>query len=91
MTVDDLEAVHAFMGDPEVMEFSKSGPYSIEETKEYIQNFGPKSYEKYGFGHWLIVHKEDKSWRSNFGLGRIKELHAYSIFAWWWMLGRDFT
>lgn len=60
MTVDDLEAVHAFMGDPEVMEFSKNGPNSIEETKEYIQNFGPKSYEKYGFGHWLIVHKEDK-------------------------------
>lgn len=57
--VDDLGVMHALRMDPEVMRYSKHGPNTLEQSKEFLNEFCIQSYAKYGFGHWMVEHKED--------------------------------
>jgi RimJ/RimL family protein N-acetyltransferase len=58
-TLNDLDQLAPILGDPEVMKFSVKGVKTKEETKEFI-NWMLSLYEKYGFGLYAVIYKENK-------------------------------
>jgi len=56
MTLDDLDAMQAFLSDPETLTFWER-PYTDEETRGAIER-NIKSYAEYGFGRWAVILKE---------------------------------
>jgi RimJ/RimL family protein N-acetyltransferase len=56
----DLDAFAAIMADPEVMRFSRSGPWTRERTREFIEGCqADYSEERWGYGRLAVVHRAD--------------------------------
>lgn len=53
-TPNDVAALAEILGDPEVMEFSKNGPCTEDDTRNFI-DWCIESYREHGFGQWGIV------------------------------------
>lgn len=56
LTTEDADALVPILGDPEVMEFSTTGPLSLEEIFEWLEKRF-KQYEHPGFSFWAVVLK----------------------------------
>ncbi len=54
---DDLAAMHALFGCPEVMKFSLAGPLTLEQTRERLAK-DMRHYAEHGYGKWAIVLRE---------------------------------
>lgn len=59
-TLDDLEPFAELMANQEVMKFSLNGPIiAKEQAKEYLQKRILEHYDKYGYGLYATIHKQD--------------------------------
>jgi ribosomal-protein-alanine N-acetyltransferase len=58
--MSDLDDLHGIFSLPQVMRFSLTGPYSIEQTRESL-NKTLANYAKDGFGTFAVIHQADKS------------------------------
>lgn len=56
---EDLDEIAIVLGHPDVMRFSLSGPYSIEQSKEFIKKC-LSQYENNGVGLYAVVYQESK-------------------------------
>jgi RimJ/RimL family protein N-acetyltransferase len=71
----DLGELAEILADPEVMRFSGGGPWSRERTKRFIQGcVEDYSEERWGFGLWAVVHKEDARLIGYCGLSRFDDV-----------------
>ena len=55
-TIDDFEALHEIVSDPETMQHYPA-PFDEKRTSDWI-TWNLENYEKYGFGLWAVVLKE---------------------------------
>ncbi len=53
---DDVGALTDILRDPQVMEFSSNGPYTEEETWQFIEGC-QESYRQHGFGQWAVIER----------------------------------
>lgn len=58
VTPKDLGALHAILGDPDVMHFSPTGVMDKQSVGEYITTI-LSDYQKYGYGLWSVIYKEN--------------------------------
>ena len=58
LTQEDKDALVPILGDPEVMEFSSTGPLTEAQIEEWLEA-QLKEYEHLGFAPWAVVNKED--------------------------------
>jgi ribosomal-protein-alanine N-acetyltransferase len=63
----DLDAMHAVMGNAQVMRFSLNGPYSLPKTQEFMEGC-LLGYSKRGVGLFAVVHRGDEKVISYCGL-----------------------
>jgi len=69
--LSDLDDFAAIMANPEVMRFSISGPWNPEQTKRFLEScLVDYSEERWGFGRWAVVHKQDDRLIGFSGLAR---------------------
>jgi RimJ/RimL family protein N-acetyltransferase len=60
-TLEDVEAVLEFCGNPEVIKFTGDKLIStLEEAEGIIKNIWLPEYEKYGYARMAVVHKKDQ-------------------------------
>src|SRR5688572_7247933 len=71
--VADLEAMAALFADPEVMHFGP-GLQTREWTRTWLRGCLEDYHEKWGFGLWAVVHREDSSVIGYCGLTRHEAL-----------------
>lgn len=55
----DLDDFSSLMADPEVMRFSIRGPTSKDQSKEFLKNRILDHYQKYGYGLWAVIYREN--------------------------------
>ncbi len=55
---EDLDALAPILGDPQVMEYSVTGPLSREGASEYLQKRILQHYREHGCGLWALISKE---------------------------------
>jgi [ribosomal protein S5]-alanine N-acetyltransferase len=55
---DDLDALAALYGDPEVRRYFPEGTLTHEETREELEWIIDVYYERYGFGLWATILRE---------------------------------
>ncbi len=55
---NDANTLAEILADPDVMKFSLSGPYSLEQTQKSLTHI-ISSYESGGMGLWAVMHKTD--------------------------------
>lgn len=55
----DLPALARILADPEVMRFSKSGPWSEEQTRRFIVERCAASQRDHGYSPWAVIRRED--------------------------------
>jgi [ribosomal protein S5]-alanine N-acetyltransferase len=68
ITVDDAEYLYRIYNDPLNMEFMGTAPDSIEIERFNIQKHIADYYEKYGFGLWATILKENNQLIGRCGL-----------------------
>jgi ribosomal-protein-alanine N-acetyltransferase len=56
---NDAEAILKFRGDPQVMQFSLTGPESREDIRIKYLPSCVKRYARDGFGQWAVIRKSD--------------------------------
>ncbi|MFM8454049.1 MAG: GNAT family N-acetyltransferase [Gammaproteobacteria bacterium] len=54
---EDFNSLYSLLSDEEVMRYSVYGPYSLEQTKEWI-SFITDHYTKKPFGMWAVIEKK---------------------------------
>jgi len=58
--LSDLDEFAAIMADPDVMRFSKSGPWTREKTQQFLEScLVDYSEERWGYGRLAVLHKAD--------------------------------
>jgi ribosomal-protein-alanine N-acetyltransferase len=57
LAMDDLDALAAIYGDPDVRRYFPEGTLTYEETKEELEWFIDVYYGRYGFGLWATIDK----------------------------------
>jgi RimJ/RimL family protein N-acetyltransferase len=57
--LSDVDVLAPILGNPEVMRFSLNGPLNKEQVKEYLQKRILDHYEKYGYGMYAVLLKEN--------------------------------
>jgi len=57
LTMDDVEALFPMYSDPEVRQYFPDFTRTYEETKEEVDYFVNRCYQKHGFGLWATVDK----------------------------------
>ncbi|MCA1638334.1 MAG: GNAT family N-acetyltransferase [Acidobacteria bacterium] len=68
ITVDDAEDLHRIYNDPQTMRFMGKMSGSLEFEREQIQRHIENYYEKYGFGLWATILKENNQLIGRCGL-----------------------
>lgn len=58
MTPEDTDALYSLYEDKSVVEFTEDLPENKEEEREYIRDYIDKVYNFFGFGMWLVEHKD---------------------------------
>lgn len=56
LTLDDVPALAAVLGDPAVMRYSTGGVRTEGQTRQYVE-WCLDSYARHGFGQWGVVEK----------------------------------
>jgi len=78
MTVLDAENAYILNADPEVVRYTGDDPFkSVEDAREFLGNY--RHYEKYGYGRWAVINKEDQAYLGWCGLKYTPELDEYDI------------
>ena len=78
MTQDDAENAYRLNLDPDVIKYTGDKSFqSVEEAKEFLLNY--KHYEKYGFGRWAVINKDNKEYLGFCGLKYTPELDEHDI------------
>ncbi len=68
LRVDDAEDLFRIYSNPVTMKFMGGGPASVEEMGRNIQKHIETYYDKYGFGLWATILKENDSLIGRCGL-----------------------
>lgn len=55
---EDFDAIHAILSNPRVMEFSLKGPYTEEDTRNFLERMQHSQSEK-GFSLYAVIHLSD--------------------------------
>jgi RimJ/RimL family protein N-acetyltransferase len=71
----DLDDLAPILADPDVMRFSGDGPWSRDRTRRFLEGcVADYSEERWGFGLWAVVHKEDDQLIGYCGLSRFDDV-----------------
>ncbi len=54
---EDVDALAEILSDPEVMKFSSKGPFSKEDTSNFIA-WSMESYKNCGYGQWAVIERK---------------------------------
>lgn len=57
LTMEDTDALFPMYSDPEIRQYFPEGVLTYEETKEEVDYFVHRCYQKHGFGLWATVDK----------------------------------
>jgi RimJ/RimL family protein N-acetyltransferase len=75
----DLDDLALIMADPEVMSFSADGPWDRARTLGFIEGcLADYSKERWGFGLWAVVRKDDSKLIGYCGLTRFEDIDGAS-------------
>ena len=66
LTMNDLEALHAILSDPETMKHYPA-PFTRDKTVRWIQ-WNLENYATYGFGLWAVVLKDENRFIGDCGI-----------------------
>lgn len=67
LTLEDVDALHAIMGDPQIMAFSLYGTRTREEVHGIIET-QLSEYQQRGYGNWAVVEKDSNQFVGFCGL-----------------------
>ncbi|HEX8250718.1 MAG TPA: GNAT family N-acetyltransferase [Pyrinomonadaceae bacterium] len=93
LDLSDAEDLYRIYSNPETMRFMGKGSVSVEEERGRIENHIRNYYERYGFGLWATVLKENNRLIGRCGLlyqeiGGVKDLElAYLLDPVYWGKG----
>ena len=77
-TIQDAKSLYQLNLDPDVIRFTGDSPFrSIEEAKCFLENYD--HYQKYGFGRWAVIEKNDDDFIGWCGLRYSPKLAEYDI------------
>ncbi len=57
LTMEDTDALYPMYSDPEIRQYFPEGVLTYEETREEVDYFVHRCYQKHGFGLWATVDK----------------------------------
>ena len=78
LDVNDAEYFYLLNLDKEVMKYTGEEPFeNIEKAKDFLKNYD--HYEKYGFGRWAVINKENGAFLGWCGLKFTEKLNEYDI------------
>jgi ribosomal-protein-alanine N-acetyltransferase len=76
--LSDLDDFAPIMADAEVMRFSRSGPWTREQTKQFLEQCQVDYSEaRWGYGRLAVVQKSDSRLIGLAGLARFDEIDGY--------------
>ena len=93
LTMDDLDALAALYGDPQVRRYFPDGTQSREQTREELEWIIDVYYGQYGYGLWATILKESGAFIGRCGLlpwqieGRTEVEVAYLLDRSYWGRG----
>lgn len=78
LSIHDAENLYRLNLDPDVIRFTGDSPFrSIEEAKQFLENYD--HYQKYGFGRWAVIEKNDDEFIGWCGLKYSPSLAEHDI------------
>lgn len=78
ITTDDAENAYLLNLDPEVIQYTGDESFeSVEKAREFLAGYD--HYEKYGFGRWAVIRKEDDAFLGWCGLKYVAEHDEYDV------------
>lgn len=78
LTPADAENFYLLNADPEVIRYTGNDAFAtIEAAKQFLEGYD--HYEKYGFGRWAVIRKEDNEFLGWCGLKYTPETDEYDI------------
>ncbi|MGY8846628.1 MAG: GNAT family N-acetyltransferase [Bacteroidia bacterium] len=78
LNIKDAESFYLLNLDKEVMKYTGEKLFdNIEKSKEFLENYD--HYEKYGFGRWAVINKENDEFLGWCGLKFTEKLNEYDI------------
>jgi [ribosomal protein S5]-alanine N-acetyltransferase len=78
LTPADAESFYLLNADPEVIRYTGDDAFAdIEAAKQFLKGYD--HYEKYGFGRWAVIRKEDGKFLGWCGLKYTPETGEYDI------------
>lgn len=78
LTPADAENFYLLNADPEVIRYTGDDAFAtIEATKQFLEGYD--HYEKYGFGRWAVIRKEDNEFLGWCGLKYTPQTDDYDI------------
>ncbi|PZR08277.1 MAG: N-acetyltransferase [Flavobacterium psychrophilum] len=78
LTPNDAENFYLLNADPEVIRYTGDGAFAnIEAAKQFLEGYN--HYEKYGFGRWAVIRREDNDFLGWCGLKYTPETDEYDI------------
>jgi RimJ/RimL family protein N-acetyltransferase len=73
--LSDLDEFAPIMADPEVMRFSKGGPWTREKTRQFLEGcLVDYSEERWGYGRLAVLHRADGRMIGFAGLARFDDI-----------------
>jgi ribosomal-protein-alanine N-acetyltransferase len=77
--LSDLDDFSAVMADPLVMRFSITGPWDRDRTRRFLEGcLVDYSEDRWGFGRWATIHKQDNRLIGFSGLARYDDVDGSS-------------
>jgi len=78
LNVNDAESFYRLNLDKDVLKYTGDEPFeSIENSKEFLEKYN--HYEKYGFGRWAVINKENGKFLGWCGLKFTEIRNEYDI------------
>ena len=78
LTPNDAENFYLLNADTEVIRYTGDGAFTdIEAAKQFLEGYD--HYEKYGFGRWAVIRKEDNEFLGWCGLKYTPQTDDYDI------------
>jgi ribosomal-protein-alanine N-acetyltransferase len=89
-TLNDATNLYHLNFDQEVLKYTGDVPFeNIEAARQFIENYD--QYEKYGFGRWAVISKENQDFFGWCGLKYSPEIDEYDLgfrfFKKYWNMG----